>query len=121
MISSKKNIHALKVAGAQLWLDDFGTGYSGFLSLKTGVFDGIKIPREFVSAKESPTSTMLRQSITRIGKDLNMTVIAEGVEQCSQVEMLSIECIDYLQGYYFSQPLSANDFLIYAERYLQVD
>lgn len=117
----RKNIHELKDAGAQLWLDDFGTGYSGFLSLKTGVFDGIKIPREFVCNEESPASTMLRQSITRIGKDLNMTVVAEGVEQRSQVEMLSTECIDYLQGYYFSQPLSASDFLIYADKYLQVN
>lgn len=110
-----RHIIELKTAGVQLWLDDFGTGYSGFLSLKTGVFDGLKIPREFVSL-ESPVSTILRQSITGIGKNLSMTVIAEGIENLKQAEICSAEGIDYLQGYHFCRPLSTSEFLIYVKQ-----
>lgn len=106
---------ALKSAGVLLWLDDFGTGYSDFLALKSGLFDAIKIPREFISTQgRCAVTDVLRQSITATGKHLNIPVIAEGVENAAQTETLRQEGVDFLQGYFFSHPLSAEELLIYS-------
>lgn len=108
-------IHELKSAGVLLWLDDFGTGYSDFLSLKSDLFDAIKIPREFITTQGICAVTdALRQSITATGKCLNISVIAEGVEDISQMETLRQEGVDFLQGYLFSHPMSAEELLIYS-------
>lgn len=108
-------IRELKSAGVLLWLDDFGTGYSDFLALKSGLFDAIKIPQEFITTKGSCTVTdALRQSITATGKRLNITVIAEGVEDVNQMETLRQEGVDFLQGYLFSPPMSAEALLTYS-------
>ncbi|EBC1670912.1 EAL domain-containing protein [Salmonella enterica] len=56
----------------------------------------------------------LRQSITATGKCLNVSVIAEGVEDISQMETLRQEGVDFLQGYLFSHPMSAEELLIYS-------
>ncbi|EAO9945152.1 EAL domain-containing protein [Salmonella enterica subsp. enterica serovar Havana] len=109
-----RRVDELKSTGVLLWLDDFGTGYSDFLALKSGLFDAIKIPREFIPTEASCVVTdVLRQSITATGKRLNIPVIAEGVEDVSQMETLRQEGIDFLQGYLFSYPLSAETLLIY--------
>lgn len=108
-------VSSLKSAGVLLWLDDFGTGYSDFLALKSGLFDAIKIPREFMTTKDGCAVTdALRQSITATGKRLNIAVIAEGVEDTRQMVTLRREGIDFLQGYLFSHPLSAEELLIYS-------
>lgn len=110
-------VRELKSAGVLLWLDDFGTGYSDFLALKSGLFDAIKIPREFTSTQGCCEVTdVLRQSITATGKRLNIPVIAEGVENAAQTEMLRQEGVDFLQGYFFSHPLSAEAILIYSTK-----
>lgn len=108
-------VNDLKSAGVLLWLDDFGTGYSDFLALKSGLFDAIKIPRVFMTTKDGCVVTdALRQSITATGKRLNISVIAEGVEDVSQMETLRQEGIDFMQGYLFCPPLSAEELLIYS-------
>ncbi|EBW2193851.1 hypothetical protein CSU57_05865 [Salmonella enterica subsp. enterica serovar Infantis] len=113
--SECRMVGELKSTGVLLWLDDFGIGYSDFLALKSRLFDAIKIPGEFMTAKDSCAVTdILRQSITATGKRLNIPVIAEGVEDVSQMETLRREGIDFLQGYLFSHPLSAEELLIYS-------
>lgn len=108
-------VSELKSAGVLLWLDDFGTGYSDFLALKSGLFDAIKIPRVFMTTKNGCVVTdALRQSITATGKRLNIPVIAEGVEDVSQMETLRREGIDFMQGYLFCAPLSVDELLIYS-------
>lgn len=106
------NMRELKNEGILFWLDDFGTGYSDFLALKSGLFDAIKIPREFIMVKDNCYITeILRQSITAIGKQLNTIVIAEGVEDIRQLNILRREGIDFFQGYFFSEPLFENELL----------
>lgn len=119
--SEYRRVSELKSAGVILWLDDFGTGYSDFLALKSGLFDAIKIPREFIPTQGSCAVTdALRQSITATGKRLNIPVIAEGVEDVSQMEILREEGVDFLQGYLFGYPMSAEELLIYSGKHAPV-
>lgn len=109
-----KLIRDLLIDGVALWLDDFGTGYSNFHTLKTGLFTGIKIPREFIQDEgEDHFNASLRQCMAETGKKLNMSVIAEGVETLGQMNSIKNEGIDLVQGYFICTPLCENDFMEY--------
>ena len=103
-------INAIKGLGISLSLDDFGTGYSSLSYLKQIPFDTIKIDKTFIDDLEEESGKSFVNMIVGIADDLNMQVVAEGVETKQQLDYLaSIKCEQY-QGYYCSKPLPADEF-----------
>jgi EAL domain-containing protein (putative c-di-GMP-specific phosphodiesterase class I) len=96
-----------KKLGVRLSLDDFGKGYSSLSYLKEFKVDTIKIDRSFVYDIDiNPSSKALTNAITRLAHDLNMKVVAEGVETHQQLLMVKKSKCDVVQGFYYSRPLS---------------
>ncbi len=91
-------------------LDDFGTGYSSLIYLRRFAFDKIKIDRSFLQYMEpSGESAIIVQSIVQLGRALGLTVNAEGIETPEQVKFLDGIGCDELQGFLFSQSLTADE------------
>ncbi|KHF29929.1 Phytochrome-like protein cph2 [Anoxybacillus sp. BCO1] len=104
-------LQSLKSLGLQLAVDDFGTGYSSLNYLKKLPVDIIKIDRSFVQdmVKHSYDLSIVR-AVIEVAHSLQMKVVAEGVETEEQLAILKRERCDRAQGYYFSKPLSAEQF-----------
>jgi diguanylate cyclase (GGDEF)-like protein len=99
----------LRELGVRLSLDDFGTGYSCLSYLARLKFDKIKIDRSFViDMHRSDELRKIAKTIVRLGANLEMTVVAEGIERNEQWQLLcELGCTEG-QGYLFSRPLSAD-------------
>ena len=105
------NLAALRGKGVRISVDDFGTGFSSLSYLHRFPIDELKIDRSFVSLIKTPQDEVpLVKAIIRIGHDLKLSVVAEGVETPQQAELLQREGCDELQGYLFYQPMSDQDF-----------
>ena len=103
-------IHKLKSLGVSIALDDFGTGYSSISHLKKIPVDRIKIDKSFVQRiiEDESDATIVRAIIT-LAEGLNLQVLAEGVETLKQLQaLLALECKE-VQGFYFSEALTAID------------
>ncbi|MEQ1754912.1 MAG: EAL domain-containing protein [Micropepsaceae bacterium] len=99
----------LKESGAGLALDDFGTGFSSLAYLQRFPFDTVKIDRSFITdmAHNKETPVVLR-SIIRLAHDLDMSVVAEGVEtQVEASNLRQLQC-EFAQGFLFGAPMTAN-------------
>jgi diguanylate cyclase (GGDEF)-like protein len=103
-------LKSLREIGVKIALDDFGTGYSALAVLKYLPLDRLKIDRTFIQELRANTvDAGIVRTIVNLGHELNLTVVAEGVETIEQFEFLrSINC-DAVQGFLFSRPLSAPD------------
>lgn len=107
IISSSVNIlRELKSLGVLLAMDDFGTGYSSLSYLRRYPLDIIKIDRSLVFGieREEDVAMIARAAIT-LGKSLRKVVVAEGVENQAQFDLLQQENCDEYQGYLFARPL----------------
>lgn len=102
----------LKALGVSLSIDDFGTGYSSLSYLKKFPVSKLKIDRSFVKdlATEKDDGTIVL-AIIALAQKLKMTVIAEGVENAAQIQFLKKNRCDEIQGYYFSPPVEAKEFV----------
>jgi diguanylate cyclase (GGDEF)-like protein/PAS domain S-box-containing protein len=102
---------ALKEMGVQLTLDDFGTGYSSLHALKRLPIGSLKIDRSFVSALAiDANDASIVSAVISLGERLHMRVVAEGVETPEQLAFLQEHCCPAGQGFYFSQPVTAEAF-----------
>lgn len=104
--NAKQTLEMCRDAGLRIAIDDFGTGYSSLSYLHTYPINTLKIDQSFVrDMLKNKTSMELAKSIITLGKNLNMSVTAEGVEQKEEAQILrALEC-DSAQGYYFAKPL----------------
>ncbi|MDJ0579737.1 GGDEF domain-containing phosphodiesterase [Crocosphaera sp.] len=103
-------LNQLKALGINLSMDDFGTGYSSLSYLHRFPFDTLKIDRSFIKdMSQSIDKLRLTQTIIHLANDFGMEVIAEGIETKKQWEQLKQLGCSYGQGYYFAQPLTAEE------------
>lgn len=105
--------HKIKVL-----IDDFGTGYSSLALLYNSNVDILKIDMAFVrETTHNSKARSIMRSIVDMGHQLELKLVAEGVETEEQAEFIkACEC-DYIQGYYFSRPLKEEDFVAMLEKY----
>jgi EAL domain-containing protein (putative c-di-GMP-specific phosphodiesterase class I)/ActR/RegA family two-component response regulator len=97
--------------GLRISLDDFGTGYSSLAYLKRFPFHYVKIDRAFVTEiSNNPDDAAIATAIIAMAHSLRLNVIAEGAETEAQMQFLRSRQCDYLQGYYFSRPVQAEEF-----------
>ncbi len=106
-----RTLEDMKALGLQIAIDDFGSGYSNLSHLKTMPVDYLKADSSFVNGIENnDKGRAIYRAIISMAHNLNLKVIAEGVETQMQYEFLrSIGC-DAIQGYYFSMPLTPENF-----------
>ncbi len=105
---ANEQMRGLQSLGVKVALDDFGTGYSSLQYLRRFGFDKLKIDRSFIDGAGAPQeSSVILASIIRLGHDLNLTIVAEGVETDEQQRWLQGSGCHQLQGFLFSRPLTA--------------
>ena len=98
----------LRSMGIAIALDDFGTGYSSLAYLWKFPFDKVKVDRSFVSQMElDPKAAAIVHTVVALGRTLDLTVTAEGVETLAQTEALKDAGCGEGQGYLFGRPVSA--------------
>jgi diguanylate cyclase (GGDEF)-like protein len=102
---------ALRQVGVHVAIDDFGTGHSSLAYLKHFPVDTLKIDKSFIDGIASdPGDAALVDSIVGMARSLGLQLVAEGVENASQLACLARRRCDQIQGYYFSRPLPAAQF-----------
>lgn len=112
-----ETMNRLKSLGVGLSIDDFGTGYSSLNYLRYFPVDVLKIDQSFIRnmENEEDAAAMVRGIIT-LGHNLRLKIIAEGVENESQIKILRSYGCDQIQGYYYSRPLPEDEFRAYLRK-----
>ena len=99
-------VRELHDSGVQIALDDFGTGYASLANLRQFPIDRLKIDRSFVQNTEDDA---IVRAVINLGASMGMKVVAEGVEEAGQLELLSQYGCDQVQGYHFARPMPAGE------------
>ena len=108
-------IESFKKLGFSIAIDDFGTGFSSLSYLKDLNIDRIKIDRSFIYEYPQKDNGTIAKIIINICKDLNLKVITEGVETEVQVNYIKSLGCKYIQGYYYSKPLTLENLIKFIE------
>lgn len=113
-----KSLNTFKEKGIKVFLDDFGTGYSSLNYLKQLPIDVVKIDRSFIANMSTDIKEQkIAKSLINLSHILDLKVVAEGIENSQQAEILkSFEC-DFGQGYLFGKPLPKDQFIEFAKRF----
>lgn len=108
---TQRMLDQLRKLDIRVWLDDFGTDHSSISHLLYFTLDGLKIPGTFVKglATEKRCQAITR-SIIDLAHDLDMEVVAEGIETEEQLAFLDDAGCEYIQGFLFSEPMPLADF-----------
>jgi len=124
MESPEKSIgvmNSLKAMGVRLSLDDFGTGYSNLNYLRRFPVDQLKIDRSFVCDVATHIDGLaIAKAIIALARSLHLEVLAEGVEDQVQFDIMKLQGCDKVQGYYFSKPLPVDACTRFLEQCLAV-
>jgi diguanylate cyclase (GGDEF)-like protein/PAS domain S-box-containing protein len=104
-------LRRLKAFGVRIAMDDFGTGYSSLSYLQSFPFDKIKIDQSFIAnLGHSQQAATIVRAVIALGRELNMPVVAEGVETEEQLKFLAAESCNEIQGYYVGRPKPIADY-----------
>lgn len=110
-------VDELKPYGISLSLDDFGTGYSNLTSMISIPFKVVKIDKSLVWASlKNDKSAIMFKHLIQIFKDLQIKVVAEGVETNEQNEFCKSHKIDQIQGYFYSKPIPEKDYITFLKQ-----
>lgn len=111
-------VRKLQAYGFIIEIDDFGSGYSSLNSLKNICVDVLKLDMKFFEkTDETDRAERIVRSVVKLANELGMPVIAEGVENQDDLEMLERVGCQIVQGYYFSKPLSVADYEEFLQNY----
>jgi len=111
----------LKNLGVHLAIDDFGTGYSSLSYLRKFNIDKLKIDQSFIQhIQYQAADQSIVRTIIELGRNLGLKVIAEGVEEPEQQEILTSMGCDEIQGFYFSHPLAEQQFIDFVQQHKAV-
>ena len=114
---TKSVLSGLKDRGFRIAIDDFGTGYSSLYYLKHLPLDYIKIDKSFVMDMEhDENDRIITDSIISMSRQLNLLVVAEGVETQAQMRYLQSRSCHLGQGYHFAKPLTLDEAKIHCKR-----
>ena len=103
--------------GIAVSIDDFGTGYSSFNYLRNLDAKKLKVDCDFVrTLEENPKNKKILPVIIKLGHDLQIPVLAEGIETTEQKEYLEQNECDYGQGFWFSRPLPLDQLTAFLEK-----
>ena len=106
-----KAIRVLNDKGFSASIDDFGSGYSSLSLLENLKFDVLKLDKSLIDTiLQNPQSKIVVTNIVRMAKELNMEIVAEGVETRETLQVLKELDCDLIQGYYFDKPLFQEEF-----------
>ena len=106
-----EQLKKIKDRGIKISIDDFGTGYSSLSYLHKYDVDSIKIDKSFVrNINSNNQKKILSNSIINLANNLNLDIVTEGIENKDELKFFTKKHCDKFQGYYFSKPLSKNDF-----------
>jgi len=103
----------VKEKGVSIALDDFGTGYSSLSYLQKLPLDRLKVDRSFVNDIAKPGESLIADTIINLGKQMNLKVIAEGIEEQDQEAHLKAQGCDEVQGFFYAKPMPADEFLAF--------
>lgn len=118
--SVKKRIHTLCDAGMGLAMDDYGTGYATLETLSQWPFTTIKLDRSIIShMQDSPKNLTIVEASIRMAHELDVSVVAEGVETEMQYQMLLEFGCTKVQGFWLSKPLPLEDFIYFIQQDLR--
>jgi diguanylate cyclase (GGDEF)-like protein/PAS domain S-box-containing protein len=112
----------LKSMGIQLGLDDFGTGYSSLSYLRKYPFSTLKIDQSFVEdVVDDEANQELVNATIAMANAMGLKIVAEGIETQAQAEFMKQARCNLGQGYFFSRPISSEQFLLYALSYAETE
>jgi EAL domain-containing protein (putative c-di-GMP-specific phosphodiesterase class I) len=116
LIKNRKETNALlkeiRNIGINISLDDFGTGYSSLSYLMDLELDQLKIDKSFINQLENDsTKENILESIINMAHVLSFDVVAEGVENKNQLEIIQSKKCNYVQGYYYYKPLTSKEII----------
>ena len=118
LVTSLDILTRLRMKGLDLSIDDFGTGYSSLSHLHRIPFTELKIDQSFVKKMDTDdNSRAIVKTYIMLGHELNMSVIAEGVESKEVMNILSDLGCDNAQGYYISRPMPSEHFLQWLQNF----
>ena len=104
-------VQKLRAAGFPVSMDDFGAGYSSLNSLKELQIDVLKIDADFFrGADVEERGLLIVSEVIDLAKKLNMKIVAEGIESKEQVEFLTAQECDLIQGYFYAKPMPVTEF-----------
>jgi diguanylate cyclase (GGDEF)-like protein len=108
---SIEQLNQLKSVGIKVAMDDFGTGYSSLSYLQQFPFDILKIDQCFIrKIDQNPKNAAIAQAIITMAHQLNLRVVAEGVETLEELTFVNENNCDEIQGYFFSEPITSEKF-----------
>ena len=103
-------MHEIRKEGIELAMDDFGTGQSSLSCLQHFPIKTLKVDRAFLRHMTMQREfSAVMQAIITLASNLNLSVIAEGIEDAAQLSQLQAMDCEYAQGYYFSKPVTAEE------------
>jgi diguanylate cyclase (GGDEF)-like protein len=106
----------LKEKGIKIALDDFGTGFSSLSYLQKLPLDRLKVDREFIINIATPGQSVIADTIINLGKQMNLNVIAEGIEDEQQQAHLIQQGCDDVQGFFYAKPMPSDEFLLFLQQ-----
>lgn len=111
-------LRKLSAFGVRIAMDDFGTGYSSLRYLRSFPFDKIKIDKSFISGLfDGDSSLAIVRAISGLGRALDLSITAEGVETQEQLDVVRMEGCTEMQGFLFSKPKPASELRQYFSTY----